>query len=76
MIRLETVDGGPIDTWLTLGEVVAVHIAKRLLRDGNYDTAAARPILRGGASRDGKGIRALRVSRGCRNGRSSRPRCG
>ena len=45
-IRLQTADGDSVDSWLTLGEVVAVHIAKSLLCDGIYDTAAARPILR------------------------------
>ena len=35
-----------------LGEVVAVHIAQALLRDGVYDTAAAHPILRGGGAGD------------------------
>jgi hypothetical protein len=29
-----------------------VHIAKRLLKDGIYDTAAGRPILRGGGPAD------------------------
>ena len=38
----------PVDSWLTLGEVVAVHIRKSLLKDGVYATAAAQPILRGG----------------------------
>jgi len=50
--QLKAADGSPIDTWLTLGEVVAVHILKPLLREGVYDTAAARPILRGGGPAD------------------------
>jgi hypothetical protein len=29
-----------------------VHISKALLRDGVYDTAAARPVLRGGGPSD------------------------
>lgn len=41
-----------LKTWLVLGEVVAVHIAKRLLREGVYMTAAAEPILRGGGPAD------------------------
>jgi flavin reductase (DIM6/NTAB) family NADH-FMN oxidoreductase RutF len=52
MIQLTTVDGAEVETWLTLGEVVAVHIANSLLKDGIYDTAAARPILRGGGPAD------------------------
>jgi flavin reductase (DIM6/NTAB) family NADH-FMN oxidoreductase RutF len=41
-----------VPTWLTLGEVVAIHIAKHLLVDGVYDTAAAQPVLRGGGAGD------------------------
>ena len=52
VIQLQGADGARVETWLTLGEVVAVHIAKRLLKDGVYDTAAARPILRGGGPAD------------------------
>ena len=51
-IQLQGVDGVPVPTWLTLGEVVAVHIARHLLVDGVYDTAAAEPILRGGGPAD------------------------
>jgi hypothetical protein len=35
-----------------LGEVVAVHIHKRLLKDGVYDTANAGHILRAGGPAD------------------------
>ena len=52
VIQLQGADGVKVETWLTLGEVVAVHIAKALLNDGVYDTAAARPILRGGGPAD------------------------
>ncbi|MCP5272652.1 MAG: flavin reductase family protein [Burkholderiaceae bacterium] len=52
LIRLQGADGTPVDTWLTLGEVVAVHIDRHLLVDGVYDTAAARPVLRGGGPAD------------------------
>ena len=41
-----------VPTWLVLGEVVGVHIARALLMDGVYDTAAAQPILRGGGPAD------------------------
>jgi flavin reductase (DIM6/NTAB) family NADH-FMN oxidoreductase RutF len=40
--------GEAVNTWLSLGEVVAVHIDEDLLVDGIYDTAAAGPVLRGG----------------------------
>jgi flavin reductase (DIM6/NTAB) family NADH-FMN oxidoreductase RutF len=35
-----------------LGEVVAVHIDRALIRDGVYQTAEARPILRAGRMGD------------------------
>ncbi len=47
-IQLHDLDGQAVQTWLTLGQVVAVHIDRSLIRDGVYDTAAARPILRAG----------------------------
>lgn len=47
-IQLHDLDGQAVPTWLTLGQVVAVHIDRSLIRDGVYDTAAARPILRAG----------------------------
>ena len=52
LIQLQGLDGVPVPTWLILGEVVAIHIAKRLLVDGIYDTAAAEPILRAGGPAD------------------------
>ena len=52
ILRLQGVDEKPVDSWLILGEVVAVHIAQRLLKDGVYDTAAAQPVLRGGGPAD------------------------
>jgi hypothetical protein len=38
--------------WLTLGEVVAVHIDKAMIRDGVYQTGLARPIVRAGRRGD------------------------
>jgi flavin reductase (DIM6/NTAB) family NADH-FMN oxidoreductase RutF len=52
LIRLQSAAGEPVDTWLVMGEVVGVHIDERLLVNGVYDTAAARPILRGGGPAD------------------------
>ncbi|MBX7454004.1 flavin reductase family protein [Mycolicibacterium sp. 3033] len=48
LIRLQDTAGSQIDTWLVLGQVVAVHIDRQYLVDGIYDTAAAQPILRAG----------------------------
>ena len=52
IIQLHGLDQVAVPTWLVLGEVVAVHIAKALLVDGIYDTAAGEPILRGGGPAD------------------------
>ncbi|MEP9403859.1 flavin reductase family protein [Sphingomonas sp. VNH70] len=52
ILRLQDRQGADVDTWLVLGEVVHVHIDTALLTDGVYQTAAARPILRGGGAGD------------------------
>jgi len=52
LIQLQAADGTKLDTWLVLGEVVAIHIDKALIKDGVYDTAAAHPILRAGRMGD------------------------
>jgi len=48
LTQLKRADGTAVDTWLVLGEVVAVHIDRALLTDGVYDTARPHPILRAG----------------------------
>jgi flavin reductase (DIM6/NTAB) family NADH-FMN oxidoreductase RutF len=52
VVRLTSAAGEPVESWLVLGEVVGVHIAQRLLRNGVYDTAHAGHILRGGGPAD------------------------
>ncbi|MBF5005136.1 flavin reductase family protein [Diaphorobacter caeni] len=52
IVQLQGIDGVAAPSWLVLGEVVAVHIEHRLLKDGVYDTAAGEPILRGGGPAD------------------------
>jgi flavin reductase (DIM6/NTAB) family NADH-FMN oxidoreductase RutF len=52
IIQLEGADGSKLKGWLTLGEVVAVHIDKALIKDGVYQTALARPIVRAGRRGD------------------------
>ncbi|PDO85308.1 MULTISPECIES: flavin reductase family protein [Kosakonia] len=47
-IQLTAADGTPVDSWLVLGEVVAVHIDETLLENGIYQTAKAEPVLRAG----------------------------
>jgi flavin reductase (DIM6/NTAB) family NADH-FMN oxidoreductase RutF len=51
-VQLQGADGVAVSSWLILGEVVAVHIAKALLKDGVYDTARADHVLRGGGPGD------------------------
>lgn len=41
-----------LNTWMVIGEVVAVHIDPALIKDGIYHCAAAQPILRGGGPAD------------------------
>ena len=52
IVRLQGADGAQLDSYLVLGEVVGVHIAKSLLVDGLYHTGAAHPVLRGGGPGD------------------------
>ena len=52
IVQLQGADGVLVPTWLVLGEVVGVHIAQRLLRDGIYDTASSDTVLRGGGPAD------------------------
>jgi flavin reductase (DIM6/NTAB) family NADH-FMN oxidoreductase RutF len=48
IINLKNHRGEPTQGWLTLGEVVAVHIARHLLKDGIFDTFGAGIVLRAG----------------------------
>ena len=52
IIQLQDAGGNKIEGWLTLGEVVAVHIDKAFIKDGVYQTAQARPIARAGRRGD------------------------
>jgi len=52
IVQLERADGERIQTWMTFGEVVGVHIDRDQIRDGLCDTSAARPILRAGGPAD------------------------
>jgi flavin reductase (DIM6/NTAB) family NADH-FMN oxidoreductase RutF len=48
VIDLKRADGTPAKGWLVIGEVVAVHIDKALLKDGIYDTFHSGVVLRAG----------------------------
>jgi flavin reductase (DIM6/NTAB) family NADH-FMN oxidoreductase RutF len=52
VLQLTGSDGRKAGSWMVFGEVVGVHIARHLLVDGIYDTAAAAPVLRGGGPGD------------------------
>ncbi|AIX74333.1 MAG: flavin reductase family protein [Mixta calida] len=47
-LQLHNADGEPLEGWLILGEVVAVHIDPALLEEGIYQTSKAQPVLRAG----------------------------
>jgi flavin reductase (DIM6/NTAB) family NADH-FMN oxidoreductase RutF len=46
IVRLRDAAGAELDSWLVLGEVLAVHIDRALIVDGLYRTVAARPLGR------------------------------
>ncbi|WP_193161248.1 flavin reductase family protein [Microbulbifer hainanensis] len=52
ILQLAGANGTEVETWVVFGEVVGVHIAGHLLKEGIYDIAAAEPILRGGGAGD------------------------
>lgn len=58
VVRLKRANGERTENWLVIGEVVGVHIDRRLLVDGIYDTAAGHPIMRAGGPADYFGIDA------------------
>ncbi len=52
IVRMKNAGGEATDSWLTIGEVVAVHIANAYLRNGLFVTGSAQIIQRGGYSAD------------------------
>ncbi len=48
IINLKSRSGALTAAWMVFGEVIAVHIDKRLLKDGVFDTFSAKIILRAG----------------------------
>ena len=47
-IPLQDHTGKPIDGFVIIGQVVGVHIDERFIKNGLLDTAAMKPIARGG----------------------------
>lgn len=52
IIQLQNHQGKECDSYLVLGEVVAVHIQKEMLLDGVFSLLKAQPILRAGGPGD------------------------
>ena len=52
IVQLQSAQGNKCETWLVLGEVVAVHILESCIHDGVYQTTVAEPVLRGGGPAD------------------------
>ena len=52
IIQLRDKNGQALDNWLTLGEVIGVHIDRAFLDNNIYQTATAHPILRAGRTGD------------------------
>jgi flavin reductase (DIM6/NTAB) family NADH-FMN oxidoreductase RutF len=52
LIRLTDRHGSALDQFLVIGEAIGIHIGTGMLEDGIYQTARARPILRGGGPAD------------------------
>ena len=52
IVQLQSAQGERVESWITFGEVVRVHIRRHLVAEGIYNTAAAKPILRAGGLGD------------------------
>src|SRR5581483_2195965 len=52
IVKLHDAAGGPLEQYLTIGEVVGVWIDRTFLRDGIFDLLATRPIQRAGYAAD------------------------
>jgi flavin reductase (DIM6/NTAB) family NADH-FMN oxidoreductase RutF len=50
--RLRDLDGQAVDGWMTIGQIVAVHLDPACIEDGLFLTERAHPILRAGYAAD------------------------
>ena len=48
IVQLRDVDGAVLDQYVTIGQVVGVHIDRAYLKDGLFDLLATRPVQRAG----------------------------
>jgi flavin reductase (DIM6/NTAB) family NADH-FMN oxidoreductase RutF len=52
ILRLRELDGRELDQFVTIGQVVGVHIEQAYLKDGLFDLLAAHPVQRAGYTAD------------------------
>ena len=52
IVQLHRADGSLLDQYLTIGEVVGVHIDSAYLKDGRFDLLATHPVQRAGYTAD------------------------
>ncbi len=52
IVRLTTKEGDELGQWFVVGEAIGIHIDTAMLDNGVYQTARARPIMRGGGPAD------------------------
>ncbi len=48
ILRMKDLEGRQLESHVVIGQVVGVHMRREFLKDGIFDTAAARPIARCG----------------------------
>jgi len=48
IVRLQPLNGAPVNNHLVIGQVVGVHIDEKFVKNGRFDTLAAHPIMRMG----------------------------
>ncbi|HXS93506.1 MAG TPA: flavin reductase family protein [Candidatus Limnocylindrales bacterium] len=52
IVRLRDLQGAQLEQYVTIGQVVGVHIDRALLKDGLFDLLSAHPIQRAGYAAD------------------------
>lgn len=52
IVQLKNTQGGQVNSWFIMGEVVGVHIDNSLIEGGVYQTLKGEPVMRGGGPGD------------------------
>lgn len=52
IVQLKDAQGGLVNSWFIMGEVVGVHIDNSLIEGGVYQTLKCEPVMRGGGPGD------------------------